>query len=183
MLDHWKNLMTSSILLTVLLSAAQAYPQERLDFTNPARTGRTLFKGSVGFSLDPDTFMLSPGLDFFLSNGLAIGPDLQIGVSDHTFIISPSAVIKYYIDLKSTDLIRRLKPSFLFGLGLSYIHTDLAVGTDDDFGCLFKFGLGFDIFLNDHIALGNHMIFNAVTPPAREHFYFAWEFVTFKYLF
>lgn len=170
----------------ILILPARAYSADSSNygFYNPDRQGKWSFSGSIGFTLNPDAFLFAPSMDYFLKSEISIGPNLQFAVSERLILLAPSATVKYYIDIDTEDWVRRLKPVVQAGLGLALTNFDVpGNGTQTDIGALINFGFGFDIFLNDKISFGNHMIFNITTPMIDDRFFFSWHFVKFKYYF
>jgi hypothetical protein len=153
-------------------------------FEDRNRTGSLAGNGSIGFTLSPDTFLMTLGGDYFPTHHISIGPLVQMGVSDSTFLVAPSAIVKGVFDLPVEGFARRVKPFVQGGGGFIYANVDRAKASDDDIDFLFNLGFGADIYLTTRFALGNNMLFNVV--PAKvlgDRFFFSWQFVSAKYHF
>jgi len=177
------SVYASGIIFLYIL-CIQSILASSFDFQNPDRNNKLALSGAIGFTLDPDTFLMTPGLDFFFSHGLSFGPSIQFGISDRRILLTATGQVKYHFDIDTKDFWERFKPSIQCGMGFAMLHDDIpGGGSDADVGVVIDLGFGFDIFLNDNISLGNHMLFNILTPTIRDRFLFSWHFVTFKYFF
>jgi hypothetical protein len=154
------------------------------EYRDLGRKDKRSFDAAIGFTIDPDTFLFAPGIDFFITNEISLGPNIQLGVSDRFLVVSAAANCKIVFDIRTDDFMRRFKPSIQFGAGVAMVNINpRSTPSDTDVGALFNMGFGFDIFLTDKISLGNHMLFNILTPDINDRFLFSWQFVTFKYWF
>jgi hypothetical protein len=148
-----------------------------------ARAGRVGVRGGLGFTLDPDTFLMGFEGDYSIFKELAVGPLLQLGVSDHRLIVAPTLNAQWMFDLPFTGL-ERLKPFLQGGLGFAYLARDRPGPDADDVGFLLNMGFGTEFYLGDRFSLGSNMLFNVL--PDRvlgEHFFFSWQIVTARYQF
>jgi len=135
----------------------------------------------IGFTLGPDTFLLSLGGDYILNRRFSVGPLLQIGLSDAVTFVAPTANFKSIFDLPNRGFARRVKPFVQGGMGMIYANTD---GGGDDLGFMFNFGFGADVYITPRFALGNHMMFNVIpTDVVGETLIFSWQFVSARYHF
>lgn len=177
----------SAIRITFLLFLLLSSPLSQAgDYTfhNSDRAGTYAGTGSIGFTLSPDTFMAGLGGDYFITHNVTLGPLIQMGVSNSTFLVAPTAEVKGVFDLPWEGFPQRVKPFAQAGAGFVYANVSRASANDDGIGFLFNMGFGCDIYLSDRLALGNNMLFNVV--PARvlgDRFFFSWQFVTAKYHF
>ena len=167
------------------LSSNSTVSAASLDFSTFDRAGKAAFNGGIGFTLSPDTFIVAPGIDFYLSNGFSIGPDVQFGFNDNILLFTGMGMFKYMFDFNTQNFMRRFKPVIEGGGGIALVNIDPAKPGDSKFeaGAIVTFGLGFDIFLTNSISLGNHMYYNFLTPNLSDRFMFSWQFVVFKYFF
>jgi hypothetical protein len=186
-----KTAMTKQLILLACAAAvvaAVADCQEKQAVPPPGRSAgrvagdRQLFFG-MGFTDGPDTFLLGGEADFYLSDRLAVGPMLQLGLDDNTSIVAPSCHIKYLFPLD-----RPGSPEFVpfvqGGAGFAYLQKDNRPGDDDGFGFLLQVGGGVELRLNEHITLASTALFNLL--PAEvldEHVYFSWQVVQFGFRF
>ena len=146
------------------------------------RAGRPSVKAAMGFTLEPGTFLLSLGADYFFTDRFNLGPLLQLGISDDRIILAPTLSFQWLFDLPPD--MERWKPFLQWGLGLAYLEKDNRSGRNDDTGFLVNFGFGFEYYLTGQISLGNNLLFNFM--PDRvldEHFFFSWQFVTARFTF
>ena len=159
---------------------AQAGGAAELDL--PPRAETTQLRGAVGFTLDPETFLMSAEGDYFVNENLGVGPLFQLGLSDRRVIVAPTANVRGVFDLSGSGL-DRLKPFAQGGVGLAYIHKDRD-GDDDDVGFLLNFGFGADYHITERFALGNSLLFNIMPDKVRgENFFFSWQFVSATFRF
>ncbi len=142
-------------------------------------------RGGLGFTLDPDTFLLSFAGDYALSEQFSLGPLLQLGLSGDDTIVAPTLNAQYSFDLHGMGPeLSRLNPFVQGGLGFAFIHEDLRFGEDDDLGFLFNLGFGVEYDLTDRFALGNNLLFNIMPDEVnQENFFFSWQFATIRFRF
>jgi len=140
-------------------------------------------KAGLGFSLDPNTFLLGFQADFFVHQNVAVGPLLQVGVSGDDFFIAPTLNIEAIFDLP-VDGFEAFKPVFQFGLGMVYMDRDTVRGQKDEVGFLLNFGIGVEYFFAEYFAVGTLALFNIMPDEViDEHFFFTWEVLTFRFQF
>src|SRR5262245_57914845 len=80
-------------------------------------------EGGVGFTADPDSFLLDFEGAYDFGNGFAVGPALQLGLDDHFVLVSPTIFGRYGFDLSgvSQPQLQRLTPYVQSGMGFTYI--------------------------------------------------------------
>lgn len=159
----------------------------------PSPGGKMSLRGAIGFTLDPDTFLMAFEADFSATKEISLGPLLQLGVTDDRTIVAPSLNVQYVFDLSglnsndvmTNDLAKKLKPFAQGGLGVVYIHKDGRRGNNvDDVGFFLNLGGGIEYYLTEKFAIGNNLLFNILPEDiAGEHFFFSWQFVTARYHF
>jgi hypothetical protein len=170
--------------VAIFISPSALLGEEIPDFHGPDRKGKTVFGGAIGFTLGPDTFLIAPDLDFFINNEITLGPGIQFGVSERTILVIASGNFKYYFDIPEEGFLKRFKPCIQTGLGFALYNVEIpTVGSDTETGAVLNLGLGFDIFITDSFALGNHLIFNIMLPMIDERLIFSWHFLKASYLF
>jgi hypothetical protein len=166
-----------------------AAPAAKEPAASPGVPNPLSVRGAIGFTLDPDTFLMAFQGDYFLDDQLSLGPLLQLGVDDDTTILAPTLNVQYAFDLTELEedgdeILERLKPFVQGGVGLGYIHKDRRRGDDDDVGFLLNLGFGLEYYLTDQLALGNNLLFNILPDKTNgENFFLSWQFVTLRYRF
>lgn len=146
-------------------------------------------RGAIGFTLDPETFLLAGEVDYFFNDSFAAGPLLQFGVSDDDLILMPSVNFLCQLDLSQMSeepggALERLKPFAQGGIGFAFIDKDNRFGDDDDIGFMFNVGFGIDYYLAESFAVGNNLLFNIMPDDVvGENFLFTWQFVSVRYRF
>jgi len=172
-----------SVLAFVFLSSsalAASFP-----YHGRSRVGTMAVDSGIGFTLGPDTFLLGIHGDYFLGEHLAVGPMLQLGVSDSIFLLAPTFGVKGIFDIPHSGFARRVKPFIQAGGGFAYATSDAPSGSnDDDISFLLNVGFGTDIYVTRRVSLGNNLLFNIVpTKLFSNRFFFSWQFITFRYHF
>jgi hypothetical protein len=145
---------------------------------------RSSVKGGLGFTADPDTFLLGFEFDRPLQQQISLVGRLELGLEDDLVLLSPTLGARYWFDLTRTNLggLRPLRPYVNGGMGLSYFGLD--ENRDDKVGFLVALGFGAEWPLTRQIALGTDMRFNIIPVGADgENFYFAWEVLGMRYRF
>ncbi len=141
--------------------------------------GTSALEVGGGFTLGPDTLLSTFEIDHFLTDSIAIGPLMQLGVSDDDFLFAPSLQIKAISQFPDAEL-ERLQPFVGGGVGFAYIDKDGRNGGDDDVGFLFNFGFGVDYFVTDRLSIGSHALFNVLPwEVVGENSFFSWQVLTF----
>jgi hypothetical protein len=154
----------------------------------PPPEGVFSIQGGLGFTADPDTFLLEAEGNYSFGRGVSFGPAMQLGLSDNRVLLSPMVYARYGFDLRRTDLgeLRRLTPYVQAGPGLTYIdHDGRGRGRDrDDVGFLVSFGFGADYPISEHLDLGTRVLFNILPSDVLgENFYFSWQLAALRYRF
>lgn len=142
-------------------------------------------RAGIGFTLDPDAFLLTFDAPYALTEDVRVGPLLQLAVDDDHVILAPSANVQYVFDLSDIDeSLVDLKPFVQGGVGFAYYHQDRRRGDDDDVGFLIHVGFGLEYLLTGRLAVGNSLLFNILPVDALgDHFFFSWQFVTVSFRF
>lgn len=152
-------------------------------FSSGPRDGTTSLRGAIGFTADPDTFLLAFEGNHYVNHNLAIGPLLQLGVADKRVLLAPTLSFRGVFDLGLPEL-EALQPFVQGGLGLAYLNRDNRRGDDDDVGFLLNFGLGVDYYLRDDLSVGSDMLFNVLPDETLgENFFFSWRVVSLSFHF
>ncbi|MFQ5654918.1 MAG: hypothetical protein ACE5GW_09330 [Planctomycetota bacterium] len=145
-------------------------------------------RSGIGFTIDPDIFMIAFGLGFGRGGPLELAPLVQLGISDDELLVAPALNVVYGFDL--TELsgdrdVQRLTPYVQGGVGMTYLEKERPGGRDDaDTGLLFDFGFGVDYEVGDKLSVGTSILFNLL--PAElsdEHFFVSWQLLSLRVAF
>jgi len=139
------------------------------------------FRGGLGFTADPETFLTGLEFDFVATPNVSLGPLVQIGVSDKHTLVAPTLNARYRFFISDADKdLRRLKPFVNAGLGLVYMEKERRHRTDaDEVDFLLNTGFGLEYDLHESVAVGTHFLFNIVPwKVVDERFFFSWQVVT-----
>jgi hypothetical protein len=145
-----KRLLAVLIILASLVVSAKAYE-------NRPNLGL-----GIGFTLDPETFLIGGKLDVPLAYGFSLGPLVQIGLSDDDQLYGFSGNLKYTISIPDAP---KLLPSLEAGIGVLVSHKDTPRDDDTEAAFLIVLGGGLDYMITDHIGVGAHVYAN----PAIDH--------------
>lgn len=151
------------------------------------RTPLSLEAG-IGFSADPDSFLIGIALPWEITNEISVGPLVQFGLDDDFTIIAPTMNARYSFDFSSSDHaeLRRVRPHLEFGAGFAYAKLDGVPSfvDDDDIEFMMNFGLGADYRLSRSWSLGSRMHFNVIPGDLfGENLIYSWEVAGFRYRF
>jgi hypothetical protein len=69
--------MKKTILFCLMLSVTQAHA-DAFSYSDPSRTKSLTGEAGIGFTISPDTFLMTVRSDYFLSEHIALGPLLQM---------------------------------------------------------------------------------------------------------
>jgi hypothetical protein len=180
--------------VTLLVGAAPALAQTGAGTRAPAKPaqdekpGPWSVSGGVGFTLDPDTFLMSLGAEYAGDEGFSAGPLLQVGVSDKHAIVAPTANGRYSFDLSDADddVLRKFRPFVQGGLGFAYVEKDRngPLGDREDVGFLLNMGFGLEYPVSERVSLGTSLLFNVLpVKTANQHFFFSWQVATVRFHF
>ncbi len=178
-----KHAFSLVILILAFCTFSKSNATDTFYYSGFDRKDYKSYASAIGFTLDPDAFLIAQNLNYFLINEISLGGALQFAISDDDILLTAGGDLEFIVDIDSEDFLRRVKPNFLLGTGFAMAHLRPIAGiSSTDFGVFFNLGFGFDIFLNDKIALGNQMLFNILT-ITNERFFFSCKFIRFRYLF
>ena len=122
------------------------------------RQGRLSLGAEIGalFSTpDGTAFGLALNGDYFLTHNWAVGPLLQVGLTEDLFMFGPSAQVKYVYDLDP-----RLKATLQGGIGLLYADLERRRRVRDDISFLIPLGPGIEYRYTDAISLSGTFLLN-----------------------
>jgi opacity protein-like surface antigen len=198
----WTSVLWIScvVALLVIQSApvgAQGYPDrmsseygdDASDTTRRPDGGPLSIRTGLGFTADPDAFLMGFEIDYrIIEEGFSIGTLVQLGIDDDWTIVSPVLYGRYTANLGDFEPnLDRIDLYLQGGLGFTWWDVDRPNnrgGDDDDNEFLTNFGFGAEYRLTDHVSAGTHMLFNIVPGEIYdERFYFSWEVVTLRYRF
>jgi hypothetical protein len=140
----------------------------------------------LGFTDDPDGFLVAPSFEYSLTRDFSVGPLLQLSFGDDDTIVAPTLNLRYRVDLSDVDneFVRRIEPFAVLGPGFAYIDKDRRFGDDDDAGFLISGGFGADYWVTEDLAVGNTVLFNGMPDDVvNENFFFSWQVVSLRYRF
>jgi opacity protein-like surface antigen len=128
-------------------------------------------KMGLGFTDDPNTFLLYLEAPYSFDQWVSIGPAIQIGIDDHNTIVAPTANLTVTV-----PIFDRLRPYIFTGVGFAYLAEDGIRGDDGKFGFLINSGVGLEYQLSQRLALGSQMIFNFFpNQTLGKDLYYAWQ--------
>ncbi len=170
------------------LAGASAHAQGWADdpYAEPLDAGPSVRFG-IGFTADPETFLLAAGVPVELTRRHVLTPLIELGVDDDDALLSGSINYEYHFDLSGgsddPDL-WRLHPYLQAGAGFTYIHKDRDGGDDDEAGLLIRTGFGLEYELSDGFLMGSGMAFNVLPfEVSDENFFFSWQLLTMRFRF
>lgn len=122
-----------------------------------SRVGKWNVGGAVGATVDPDLLSFQLGVDYYITEDIAVGPLIQYGVNGNDWIWGTSGQVKYCARLKDTEQVR---PYGQAGIGfVEYIHDDF-YGGERTTKYLFPVGGGFEFKLAKDLTLDTNILFD-----------------------
>ncbi len=150
-----KKIITLAVILISTIASGETY----VDDPN--------FGLGIGFTVDPETFLIGGKFDYPLGYGFSIGPLVQIGLSDDDQLYGFSGNVKYTISIPDAP---RLLPSLEAGAGVLVSHQDRVSNDDTEASFLIVLGGGLDYMITDHLGLGAHVYANPAVGPGEDFF-------------
>lgn len=147
----------------VFVSTANAEP--------PKRAGRWAVEGGIGFTADPDYFMLTTSAVYGIREDLLIVPTVQWAFDDGDAIIAPSAGFRYLFTRQE------LVPFAELGIGFAYSDR----GSSDETEFMINPGLGVEYALDNDVSLVSAMHFNIL--PGDSDWFYSWQVLGAQYRF
>ncbi|GEM_PF-1472242 len=137
-----------------------------------SRSGHWNLGGAIGLTFDPDLVGVELGVDYYVTNEVAVGPLIIAAMNGEDNIWGLSGQAKYSARLAENDVVR---PYGHVGIGFINLDLDHDRKTRTEF--LFPIGGGFEFELNDDMTLDVNALFiiSKITS--------AGLFVGIKYLF
>jgi len=124
-------------------------------------TGGFVIGADVGFNVDPDSFALAFPIEYHVTENVAIGPLVQLGLDDKFTLFGVTFNAKYKATLLESE---RLKPYGQVGLGFLLVDVDSkgksGKGGGSSTEVLLPIGGGFEYWAWDDVALGGNFLVN-----------------------
>ncbi len=140
-----------------------------------ARTGWSIRTG-LGFTADPDTFLLNFELPYAFDRWVSAGPMLQVGIDSDETIVAPTANVTVTIPDLPGERYDRLHPYCLIGMGFAVLEDDSRRNNKRSAGFLVNFGFGLEYQLSERFFLGSQMMFNFLPEETLdEKFFYSWQ--------
>ena len=144
----------------------------------------------IGFTADPDTFLMGLEVDYHVMRSVSIGTQLHLGVDDDQSLVAPVAYGRYHLFLSDFGLGEMFDPVSGYGhvgLGINYQDFDGSRRPrrdDDELEFMWNTGLGVEYALNDEVSINSQMMLNFMPDGVfGDHSYFSWEIVGVRYRF
>ncbi|MFO0689898.1 MAG: outer membrane beta-barrel protein [Myxococcota bacterium] len=171
-------------------SPQPAQPSPRTTSSSGASRSRNAaagwsFQGGIGFTADPDTFLMNFEAPYAFNRWFSFGPAMQVGINDHRTIVAPTGNLRLTIPDLPGRAFDRVHPYAIAGMGFAVIDNDTN-GRDNSAatGFLIDFGAGVEYQVSEKVFLGTQMIFNVLPDQVKgEHFYFAWQLGGIRFAF
>ncbi|MBK7949011.1 MAG: outer membrane beta-barrel protein [Deltaproteobacteria bacterium] len=166
---------------------AQARPQttrgSRSSGARNAAAGWSARAG-IGFTADPETFLMNFEAPYSFNEWMALGPMLQIGVEDDYTLVMPTANLTLKVpDLPGTDF-DRLTPYGFAGIGFAVIEREARGREKEGVGFLVDFGVGIEYQVSEKVFLGSQMMFNVLPSKTQNQgFIFSWQLAGIRFAF
>jgi hypothetical protein len=178
-------LLASSLLAPGTVVAQDWGDDDDWQPNEPALGGRTTagppttpwsLRAGMGFTVDPDNFLLNFEVPYRFDPYVAAGPMIQVGLGDDRYLIAPTA----NLTLTGANLFEggmaRFEPNLFAGIGFAVIENGQRGGSNRDSGFLVNAGVGLDYLLSDRLTIGSRMIFNFLPGGTLdETFFYSWE--------
>jgi hypothetical protein len=139
----------------------------------------------MGFTIDPNDFLLSFELPYRFDQYVSVGPLFQIGLGDDRYLVAPSINLTITIpDLPGQNL-DRFRPNFFTGVGFAVIKKAHTPSYDDrEAAFLINAGFGVDYVVSQRVSVGSRMILNFLPGRALSNkFFYTWEVASIKLAF
>lgn len=137
-------------------------------------------RGGLGFTADPDSFLMGVDVPFAISENVALGPSFDVGVDDDTTFIAPTWTFEFRLPMGENPFL----PFAQVGFGAAYLEKERHGRDRDDWGFLVEFGLGGDFWVSDDFAVGSKATFHVMPDDVvGEDFIFSWQVLTGRFSF
>ncbi|MEM9174422.1 MAG: hypothetical protein AAGC67_04250 [Myxococcota bacterium] len=133
-------------------------------------------RAGVGFTADPDNFLMNFELPYRFDPYVAAGPMLQVGLGDDRYLVAPTANLTITGANLFEGEMARFEPNLFAGIGFAVIENSERGGANRGAGFLVNAGVGLDYILSDRLTIGSRMIFNFLPGGTLdETFFYSWE--------
>ncbi len=170
-------------------SNSEPTPARPRNSSSPSSSRRSAAAGwsvraGLGFTADPETFLLNFEAPYAFNEWVSAGPMMQIGLEDHRTIVAPTA----NLTLRVPDLPGRafdgVQPYAFAGMGFAYIEKDRGRNDGDGVGFLIDTGVGVEYQVSEKVFLGTQMMFNFLPKETKgEGFIYAWQIAGIRFAF
>jgi len=142
------------------------------------------FQTGIGFTADPETFLLNFEAPYAFNEWISAGPMLQVGLEkDHT-IVAPAGNLRLTVPDLPGRAFDRLHPYVFGGMGFAYLEKDKGRNDGDGVGFLVDTGFGVEYQVSQKVFLGSQMMFNFLPKETKnEGFYYAWQIAGIRFAF
>ncbi len=167
-----------------LLCAGAAQAQEATPGGRRQDDSRFSVRGAIGFTADPDTFLMTLEVPWKAHDLVSVGPMLQLGFSDDDVLVAPT--LEVYLTPQLADDLRDFHPYAHMGMGFMYLEKDhRRPGRDEeDADFLLTTGFGAEYAVQENLFLGTGFLFDIVPAGvAGERFVFGWQILTLRAAF
>ena len=133
-------------------------------------------KAGIGFTVDPDQFLMNFEVPYHFDQYVSVGPMIQVGLADHRSTVAPTANLTLTIPDLPGNSLDRFRPNLFAGIGFAVIENKDRGGDNQSAGFLVNAGFGIDYVVSERLSIGSRMIFNFL--PERtldEKFFYSWE--------
>lgn len=142
------------------------------------------FRTGIGFTADPDTFLLNFEAPYAFNEWVSAGPMMQVGLEDHYAIVAPTANLTLRVPDLPGRSFDRVHPFAFAGLGFAYIEKDRGHNDGDGVGFLIDTGVGVEYQVSEKVFLGTQMMFNFLPKETKdEGFFYAWQIAGIRFAF
>lgn len=170
-------------------SASEPTPAQSQRSSPPSSSSRNAAAGwslraGLGFTADPETFLLNFEAPYAFNEWVSAGPMMQIGLEDHHSIVAPTANLTLRVPDLPGSAFDDVHPYAFAGMGFAYIEKDRGQNDGDGAGFLIDTGIGVEYQLSEKVFIGTQMMFNFLPKETKnEGFIFAWQIVGIRFAF
>lgn len=150
---------------------------------SPGETGWS-FRTGIGFTADPDTFLLNLEAPYALEPWIALGPMLQLGLEKDDKLVMPTLNVTLKVPDMPGQSFDRVHPYGFFGIGMAYVEREVRGDDRDGVGFLVTTGIGVEYQVSTRVFFGSQMMFNILPSKTQgETFIFAWQMGGIRFAF
>lgn len=130
--------------------------------------GGWIFGGGLGLTISPETFLITPQLEYRHDERLTYGPLVQAGIANGGSLFTLSGSLRYVLGNHP-----RFKPNVEGGLGIAF-----GSGFANSVGVHIMAGMGFDYKIDNAMSIGTIIRLN-LAPPLKTVF-MSWPIFMFR---